>query len=795
VWAGCFVAGTRVGRPGGRRTRDCRLHAITNRHFGIDAVAKKRRVATTKPNHEESPPPLDPRLIASGFLGGAIVYLSYHPSDSVSVEAGDALWLGMLSLVILAFTLFARRQNGGEKGVSHQLSSILDVVVWALAIWIMLAAFATSSHGNLRMATNEAWLWITGAAIFTSVRRIAVNAQARRSIALLMMVCASGLAIHALHQAFVTLPINRIEFEQDPERVLMEAGYDAPLGSSERAVFAGRLYDGGPTATFALANSMAAVLVGGILIASGLLRFSWRQFSPVQLVAMILVVLICAAAILASRSRSALLATVLGMGLIYINGLDRNVLRIKRSILIGGIATAVGGIVGGLVWIGKGQPVGSVPAWLEFRIQYWRSTLRMVVDRPLFGAGPGNFQSVYERYREASTAEQIADPHNLLFETLGSGGFIGLGLLISCFIVGAMLLALSSETRITASKTTHTDHGKSIWIGAAISLSLVWLFALATRQLPDIGASLFVLPMVAALGVALAPSITKIESQNLDRVIGVVLLMVLLHLMVSGGWTVPGVAVVVWVSAGIVTRIETNENLRSRVKPAWLAGALCLCFLGLLWLMSVRPVDAAKQQMAIASHAVESGQYRKALRRMEIAAKSDPWSPEPMIGLSDLYRWQLIGEDVPAIRTRWNSSMAEAKRRGGDDPSLLRIIGVQQLHLFQRYGKPEDLAAALDTFTTAVEWSPVNQWMIAQLASVVAASGDLGKSRELMTRAERLSGLGVNVERIFSFQLIYPAQHYGVRVKRGAIRRPADQVLSELKQAFYRKNAGVISNF
>ena len=58
--------------------------------------------------------------------------------------------------------------------------------------------------------------------------------------------------------------------------MLALAGINAPPGSSERMVFANRLMDGGPTATFALANSLAAMLLFGVVLAVGVLRFRFH---------------------------------------------------------------------------------------------------------------------------------------------------------------------------------------------------------------------------------------------------------------------------------------------------------------------------------------------------------------------------------------------------------------------------------------------------------------------------------------------------------------------------------------
>ncbi len=740
-------------------------------------MAKKPRIVVATPQSDAGRPTFDPRLIASGFLGASLVYLAYHPSDAAAVENGDALWFATLALATCLFT-FAAQPSMVAKTESLALlrsSRLLDLVVCSLAAWMMFAAFANSSVGNLRLATNEAWLWISGAALFVSVRRLAIQTEVRRAIAVLIVVCATGLAVHSLHQELVTLPLNRLAFEQDPESVLKQAGYDAPEGSAERAIFAGRLIDGGPTATFALANSLAALLISGVLLSAGIVRFGWSGLSGIQRITWSVAGVLSTAGLLATRSRSAMIATLLGLFLTYVGQSSWSQANKK---LFGGIGIA-SLLIGGIAWVYDRDVFSTAPASLAFRFQYWWATLRMVWDRPLFGAGPGHFQAAYESYREATTSEQIADPHNLFFETLGSGGFVGLALLLASFFLGVRYVSTVTRNDTAAVHPVESDHGRSIWFGATIALLLVWLFGFATRELPDVDASLYVLPIIALAAFILSPSISALESRHLDFLFGIVLLMLVLHLTVSGGWTVPGVAILVWLTAGILTRIEYQSGTTRNASLCYWALGLCLALMALLYFLSLRPVVIADQQMAIASESIKAGRHGQAEQALKIAAEADRWSPIPVIGLADQYRWRLIQEDTPTVRQSWESELARARSLGGQDPALLRVIGTQQLHLFQRHGRPEDLAAADKTFELAVEWSPVNQWMIAQLAAIAMAAGDRERASKLTVEAKRLSGLGVNAERRFGFQSIYPAKHFGEVVKRGPIRLTADQVLSE----------------
>ena len=223
---------------------------------------------------------------ALALLGGIIVYAAYFPSDSVLVESGDALWFCALSLGMLTLTLagepMIRLGRTGDSGNDRKIGELLgggliiDLLVWNLAAWVVVAAFLTCPPGNLRAATNEAWLWIAGAAVITSARRLLVDHATRATTITLILAASAGLTGHALHQELISLPKLRAEFVADPDKVMRDIGMYAPRLSSERMIFAGRLMDGGPTATFALANSLAAALMATVVIPAGLLC-RWRS--------------------------------------------------------------------------------------------------------------------------------------------------------------------------------------------------------------------------------------------------------------------------------------------------------------------------------------------------------------------------------------------------------------------------------------------------------------------------------------------------------------------------------------
>ena len=130
-------------------------------------------------------------------------------------------WFAFLSILIatvtLGFCFFPRvveRSAGDESedsGVRWRAWAP-DLLAWLLAVWMLVAALGSCPPGNLRQATNEAWLWVSAAAVFTAARRLLANASARRAVFTLLIVGSCGLAVHAMHQYWVSLPQARARY-------------------------------------------------------------------------------------------------------------------------------------------------------------------------------------------------------------------------------------------------------------------------------------------------------------------------------------------------------------------------------------------------------------------------------------------------------------------------------------------------------------------------------------------------------------------------------------------------------
>lgn len=313
--------------------------------------------------------------------------------------------------------------------------------------------------GNVRQAVNEWWWWVTGAFVLAAARRCCAGMQVARMVIFLFLGLAVGLCAFAAHQQWVSLPADRVRYEAEPERVLEMAGISAPPGSPQRMLFESRLFGGGVTATFALANSLAGLMVLAFPLAVGLMvshgqgsKSRWTRMVGIGIATLVLVVLVW------TDSRSAYLSLMVGIivGVIRWWLVDRKVVSDQGEprFLRWGRWLYVGLFGGGVIWtIGLALSPGLwslAPRSLAFRFQYWQATLKMLVEHPWFGAGPGNYQQRYGLYRLDEASETISDPHHWLMEIFGAGGVVAGVLFLALATVAILKLWSSSNAAESA---------------------------------------------------------------------------------------------------------------------------------------------------------------------------------------------------------------------------------------------------------------------------------------------------------------------------------------------------------
>ena len=704
--------------------------------------------------------------IGSGILAAMLVYAVYFPSDSIEVERGAALWFCVIGFLAMGVVGFFVRPPIRLPGSEQRLDA-LDLCVFALAGWVAFAAFGTSSFGNLRLASNEAWLWIAGAATVYASRRLLIHEHSRRGILLLVVATGAGLAMDTFHQQFISLPEARAAYRADPDLVLSQAGIDAPANSALRMVFENRLFDGGPSATFALANSLAAYLVFALAVAVSIFRSCWARLGLAGRSVWGIAIFMLLAAILATRSRSALIASLVAVVVVLLGASARNRDggRVQLKWIVGSLGVGLFGLAL-IAMFGDAEWFSAAPASLRFRLEYWHSTWRMVCDHPWFGCGPGNFQSVYDQYRGSAGNEQIADPHNFFFETLGSGGFVA-ALMLGCSFFAAVRVARSNRAITSASEhgATARERVHVTTLGAATMLGSIWGAGLVLSSLPDFAAHKCAIPLAIGLLFWMHRSLKTVDSKVIDLAFSIGLLALMIHLVTAGGWTVPGIAILIWISTASLTRFPQSER-GDRESPSFVfqarspAGLVATGFLIAITFFSIRPVAAEKLAIALVESTQQKQQPHKVGVLLKEAIQADTLAVRAPLYQSNYLRWRVItldGSNAAARKqeiNQWRAAVSRVESRCGQNPTVYRQLIAQAIHLYQVTGETEFVETAKRWSEQAIEWSPSDQWLFAQHAEIEQAMGNREGARRFAEEATRLSKLGGNEERAMWLQQI-----------------------------------------
>ncbi|MFG0267622.1 MAG: hypothetical protein ACF8AM_21090 [Rhodopirellula sp. JB055] len=336
-------------------------------------------------------------------------------------------------------------------------------------------------------------------------------------------------------------------------------------------------------------------------------------------------------------------------------------------------------------------------------------------------------------------------------------------------------------------------------VGAAVGLLAVWILGVRNRDLPDFDAHLIAVPLAGAAGwlwwFRLADKCSA-PGRCWDgrRMAGFALLAGCVHLSFSGGWTVPGIAVVLWTLAAFVTSSresipvsgpsgispgqEARESVVNRGRLGAVASATLVTLAALtMGMVSYWPVTESKRWMAEADVQVRRGNLVGGEKSCRQAMEADPHAFDPaMFRLHVIEQaWLQRFATNPAsteMSPRFQEALDDAIERAGNDPSRLEAIGELLLHRYQVGGEAEALARAKTIYDRCQLLSPSHQAIAAQRVLIAEAAGDSAQSvRELAEKAVELAEAGGVITRQLSLQFILVVRPIG----RSAIQQPVRQ--------------------
>lgn len=353
---------------------------------------------------------------------------------------------------------------------------LADGAALALFVWHSAAALAAVSNGMPRTALNALWLWLGLGSCYLCVRQVTQCSRDARLLAAVLCGLAAAQSVLGGYQSLWAIPSARAEFVA-AERSVAMAGLNVPDDSPVRLLFESRLGGNEPLGTFTLTNSLAGWLAPWIVLLVWILgdHVGWlwnrpvakaggkrrRKTSPdrsdppsprldlrstVRIVGLAAILLVALFTLVRTGSRTGLAATCVGVGLLALPWANRQWKSpsVSRRLLVGAAALSIAGAFGlALVLGGAAASLKS----LQFRFDYWRTTVAIIADRPWLGCGPGQFQQAYTAAKTPPAGEEPSDPHNALLEIWATAGTpAALAWIVFCGLIGLVAFRAARRT-------------------------------------------------------------------------------------------------------------------------------------------------------------------------------------------------------------------------------------------------------------------------------------------------------------------------------------------------------------
>ena len=316
------------------------------------------------------------------------------PAHSFGIFSGVALFA---ALVVFAPGMRPLRTSGGATALLWSFGLVLvSLIGWINAATIDYAVGETIHLAGIGAYVLAIRLWLRN------------RPEERRWFCAALAAGACWLIYSGLSQYFVG-------FAETREFVEKQIAEGIPISH----VMVAKINDDRVFATFVSCNVLAGYL---LLLLPVTLYAVWRfagHFEPVRLSRILLCGLVFSglvAVLLLTRSRAAFLAALLTAGAFAMTLPKR---RIYRCIPVIVLALA---IVGGAIYIHRaGRGFGSMAE----RVDYLRSSVKMIAEKPLAGHGWGGFFYRHMELKTTGTDESAHDPHNLVMAFASQTGVIG----------------------------------------------------------------------------------------------------------------------------------------------------------------------------------------------------------------------------------------------------------------------------------------------------------------------------------------------------------------------------------
>lgn len=632
--------------------------------------------------------------------------------------------------------------------------------------------------GDVRFSSNAYWTFSAPVLLYFILRlyKSYYSKKLALTICFLLFACAVSQSVVSIYSYSVTIPKLKKEYKENPEKVLKEANLTFAPDSRERYLFEKRLLNSTePTGTYGLANTLAGFLapwlVFGLWCATSIrpkdiffdsnarnVPFSHKFKDVASLLILYLSCFLILFALILTKSRSGVVAVLFGGGLTiaayFFEKLRNKNYSVKQiSIVVLGLLlltcciTTISflcGIIDKEVFTEAGKSLG-------YRIEYWKSTIAMIGDNPIWGIGPGEFQNVYPRYILPQSSEFIADPHNFALEVAALFGIPAVVafcvffcvLLISCFKGVLDRSEISFSDNESVSSDSRVRPLLPYLIGCAIGFVLLVVCSFFQETPVDV---VLIFPAFLITSIVII-SLRRLFIEPKSRVdcfrekmfyrfiIPTIVFTTLLNLCAAGGVGYPVISLTIFfVSALCVNsneiRYSTNETSYKQAiyKKDRIVLKSCVAVLlfviALFYLTALKPRNKSFLFSIIhnASNPTES-QYAQELREGNFG-RIDKYSIAVVQQFYYFATLEYANEKTDYCRDKWQRLRDDVVRTSPNSATVNVACGDMDWNIYEQnpIENREFLSAALDFYENAVVLSPTDSSKRIKLFRALRAS-------------------------------------------------------------------------
>ena len=522
-----------------------------------------------------------------------------------------------------------------------------------------------------------------------------------------------------------------------------------------RSLFESRLRSTEPTGMFTLTNSLAGFLIPWLLLSIGWLKNSlagpidWKRVAGLGLA-----IVLIGTCLLLTKSRTAWLASLFGLGLIGLYGSTVG-RRVSWRIPAIGLSVFLGlFMLGFAIGVLDVEVLSEAPKSVIYRLQYWQGAAEIVAHHPIFGCGLANFQGYYPQFMLPMASETVADPHNFVFEIWAAAGTPALLLFLAAMFFWAREVALARNVPEAASEPNRPEESdasdRPVLLGALLAPFFAPFLQMIMQEV-QLDFTPVIVGIVPALFVAAVIAKAPI-TRDLRLWLAIAAAALVVNLLAAGGISFPSVAGSLYLLAAVALpsqKVVVWEDTKQKAVPLVVAlvGLLVVIYLG------IQPVTARKTDMNLAMAAAQRGDYNAMKQFAEAATVVDPWSKDGPLALANVYlqSWLNSPQAPAAVRqeylSRFETALDDGFQRAGKSFPLNESAGNWWLDIYRQSNNPEHILSAVDHYREAVRLYPNRAMHHAQLAWALHLANMPEESIQEADEALRLDELNPHEER------------------------------------------------